>query len=143
MDLFPPSGKEWKEDTAVGIRHADHVASSIRKKLSLTLPTNGFLSVGIVRSRTQATEFKLFVIRIRDSYFRSWTSAHGLCALYTALQNVGERLGPGRVTKLCSVVVGPTRTFKYGLHRQILPARSRIVFSIFISPCPLQLISKL
>jgi hypothetical protein len=41
----------WKaENTAVGIRHADHVASSIRKKLAITSPTSGGRSVGIVRS---------------------------------------------------------------------------------------------
>jgi hypothetical protein len=45
------------ENTAVGISHADHVASSIRKKLAITLPTSGGRSVGIVRSRTQAMEF--------------------------------------------------------------------------------------
>jgi hypothetical protein len=41
------------------ICHADHVAPSIRKKLALTSPTSGCLSVGIVGSRTQATEFSL------------------------------------------------------------------------------------
>jgi hypothetical protein len=45
------------EDTAVGIRHADHVAPSIRKKLAITSPTSGGRSVGIVRSRTQTMEF--------------------------------------------------------------------------------------
>jgi hypothetical protein len=48
------------ENTAVGIRDADHVAPSIRKKLALTLQTSGGRSVGIVRSRTQATEFSFF-----------------------------------------------------------------------------------
>jgi hypothetical protein len=59
-------GATWKkssgcgleiENMAVGICHADHVASSIRKKLALISPTSGGRSVGIVRSRTQATEF--------------------------------------------------------------------------------------
>jgi hypothetical protein len=45
------------ENTAVGIRHADHVAPSIRKKLAITSPTSGGRSVGIVRSRTQTMEF--------------------------------------------------------------------------------------
>jgi hypothetical protein len=46
------------ENTAVEIRHADHVAPSIRKKkLAITSPTIGGHSVGIVRSRTQTTEF--------------------------------------------------------------------------------------
>jgi hypothetical protein len=45
------------ENTAVGIRHADHVTPSIRKKLAITLPTSGGRSVGIVRSRSQIMEF--------------------------------------------------------------------------------------
>jgi hypothetical protein len=45
------------ENTAVGIRHADHVAPSIRKKLAITSPTIGGRLVGIVRSWTQAMEF--------------------------------------------------------------------------------------
>jgi hypothetical protein len=39
------------ENTAVGIRHADHVTFSIRKKLVITSPASGGRSVGIVRSR--------------------------------------------------------------------------------------------
>jgi hypothetical protein len=39
------------ENTAVGIRHADHVAPSIRKKFAITSLTIGGRSVGIVRSR--------------------------------------------------------------------------------------------
>jgi hypothetical protein len=45
------------EKTAVGIRHADHVAPLYPQKLALTSPTSGSRSVGIVRSRTQTTEF--------------------------------------------------------------------------------------
>jgi hypothetical protein len=44
------------ENTAVGIRHTDHVAL-YPQKLALTSPTLGGRSVGIVRSRTQATGF--------------------------------------------------------------------------------------
>jgi hypothetical protein len=43
--------------SAVGIRHADHVAYSIHKKLALTSLTSGSRSVGTVRLRTEATEF--------------------------------------------------------------------------------------
>jgi hypothetical protein len=39
------------ENTAVGIRHADHVAP-LRKNLALTSLTSGGRSVGIVRLRT-------------------------------------------------------------------------------------------
>jgi hypothetical protein len=52
------------ENTAVGIRHADHVVSSIRKKFALASPTSGGRSVGIVRSRTQVTEFGFCVYTI-------------------------------------------------------------------------------
>jgi hypothetical protein len=56
---------------AVGIRHADHVAPSIRKKLALTSLTSGGCSVGIVRLRIEATEFSfcylyLFCLENRD-----------------------------------------------------------------------------
>jgi hypothetical protein len=50
----------WKaENTAIGIRYAEHVAPSNCKKLALTLPTRDGSPVGIVRSRAQATEFVL------------------------------------------------------------------------------------
>ena len=42
---------------AVGIRCADHVTPLYPQKLALTSPTGGGRSVGIVRSRTKATEF--------------------------------------------------------------------------------------
>jgi hypothetical protein len=48
------------ENTAIGIRHADHVAPSIRKKLAITSPTSGGRSVGIVRSQTQTMEFYIY-----------------------------------------------------------------------------------
>ena len=40
----------------MGIRCADHVTPLYRQKLALTSPTGGGRSVGIVRSRTKATE---------------------------------------------------------------------------------------
>jgi hypothetical protein len=48
------------ENTAVGNRHANHVAPSIRKKLAITSPTSGVRSVGMVRSRTQTMEFSFW-----------------------------------------------------------------------------------
>jgi len=45
--------------TAVGTRCADHVTLLYPQKLALTSPTGGGRSVGIVRSRTKATEFSL------------------------------------------------------------------------------------
>jgi hypothetical protein len=49
------SGLE-SENTAVGIRHADHVVSLYPQMLTLTSSTSGGCSVGIVRSYTKATE---------------------------------------------------------------------------------------
>ena len=43
--------------TAVGIRCADHVTPLYPQKLALPSPTGGGRSVGIVRVRTEATEF--------------------------------------------------------------------------------------
>ena len=46
----------------MGIRCADHVTPLYPKKLALTLPTGGGRSVGIVRSRTKATELFFVVV---------------------------------------------------------------------------------
>jgi hypothetical protein len=40
--------------------HADYATPLYPQKLALTSPTSGRRSVGIVRSRTQATEFSLW-----------------------------------------------------------------------------------
>jgi hypothetical protein len=44
------------DNTAVGIRHADHVAL-YQQRLALSSPSSGGGSIGIVLSRTQAMEF--------------------------------------------------------------------------------------
>jgi hypothetical protein len=46
--------------TAVGTRCADHVTPLYPQKLAQTSPIGGGRSVGIVRSRTKATEFFFF-----------------------------------------------------------------------------------
>jgi hypothetical protein len=51
--------------TAAGIRCADHVTPLYPQKLALTSPTGGGCSVGIVRSRTKATEFS-FLVQNKD-----------------------------------------------------------------------------
>jgi hypothetical protein len=65
------SGLEIRE-YALGIRHSDHVAPLYPQKLALTSPTRCGRSVGIVRSRTQATEFVFYGItedvRVLSSY---------------------------------------------------------------------------
>jgi hypothetical protein len=50
------------ENTAVGIRHADHVV--FPQKLAITSPTIGGRSVGIVRLRTQTMEFLLHAYNV-------------------------------------------------------------------------------
>jgi hypothetical protein len=47
----------------LGIRHADHVATS-PQKLALTSPISGGRSVGIVRSRTLAKEYTIIFVLI-------------------------------------------------------------------------------
>ena len=53
------SDPENRDLTAVGIRSADYVTPLYPQKLALTSRTGGGRSVGIVRSRTKATEFFL------------------------------------------------------------------------------------
>jgi hypothetical protein len=57
LDIKVAAPVSKTENTAVGIRHADHVALYICKKLAITSPTSGGRSAGIVRSRTQAMEW--------------------------------------------------------------------------------------
>jgi hypothetical protein len=54
------------ENTAVGIRHTDHVAPFIHQKLAITSPTSGGHSVGIVRPRTQTMEFFCITLDYQD-----------------------------------------------------------------------------
>jgi hypothetical protein len=53
---------EETEITAVGIRRADHRDTFYLQKLALTWPTSGGRSVGIVCSRTKATELLLLFL---------------------------------------------------------------------------------
>ena len=48
----------------MGIRCADHVTPLYPQKLALTSPTGGGRFVGIVRSRTKATEFIIFIFYV-------------------------------------------------------------------------------
>jgi hypothetical protein len=64
------SGLESRE-YGLGIRHADHVAPSIRKKLALTSLTSGGHSVGIVRLRIEATEFFFSSYLISESVLKN------------------------------------------------------------------------
>jgi hypothetical protein len=64
------------ENTTVGIRHADHVAPSIRKKLALTSLTSGGRSVGIVLAcRLRPRSFFFVLVDVKDPTL-SRQSAH-------------------------------------------------------------------
>ena len=52
----------------MGIRCANHVIPLYPQKLALTSPTDGGRSVGMVRSRTKATEFSLVYVCILCMY---------------------------------------------------------------------------
>jgi hypothetical protein len=56
------------ENTAAGIRHAEHVAPLYPPKLALTSPTSGGRSVGIVCSRTKAMELLFTIITRAQDY---------------------------------------------------------------------------
>jgi hypothetical protein len=49
------------DNTAVGIRRADYATSLYPLKLAVTSPTSSGRSVGIIRSRTQATDVLLIL----------------------------------------------------------------------------------
>jgi hypothetical protein len=59
------------ENTAVGIRHADHWHPLSAKELAFASPTSGGRSVGIVRSRTQSMELFSYMCN-KLSFFLSF-----------------------------------------------------------------------
>jgi hypothetical protein len=60
----------WEtEITAIGILHADHATPLYPEKLALTLLTSGDRSVGIVRSRSKATELFLLLLVVVINFF--------------------------------------------------------------------------
>jgi hypothetical protein len=55
------SGLENREYGCKGVRHADYATHLYPQKFALTLSTSGGRSVGIVHSRTKATELLLVI----------------------------------------------------------------------------------
>ena len=66
---------------ATGIHCADHATPLYPQKLALTSPTGGGCSVGIVRSRTKATEFSLFVALVKQD-------VKGLCCVMLSVASL-------------------------------------------------------
>ena len=86
--------------TAVGTRCADHVTPLYPQKLALTSPTGGGRSVGIVRVRTNATEFRVFIYSpffpSKCSFFHN-SNVFGSCIihiLYTGCAKIKKKIIP-------------------------------------------------
>jgi hypothetical protein len=62
------------------------VASSIRKKLAITLPTSGGRSVVIVRSQTQTMELSFLIVSHRATEFVVLYGILNLTAIRTGLR---------------------------------------------------------
>jgi hypothetical protein len=54
------------ENTAMGIRRADYTIALHSQKLAIISLTSGGRSVGIVRSRTQATQFSFTISAVEN-----------------------------------------------------------------------------
>ena len=67
--------------TAVGTRCADHMTPLYPQKLALTSPTGGGRSVGIVRVRTEATEFSFSLVY---SITLRWHLSPAVCCMLSA-----------------------------------------------------------
>ena len=78
----------------MGTRCADHVTPLYPQKLALTSPTGGGRSVGIVRSRTKATEFSF---SFSFSCLYSWLITHVFCYFTQWRVNLA-----GILTSVCS-----------------------------------------
>ena len=103
--------------TAVGTSYADHVTPLYPQKLALTSPTGGGRSVGIVRSRTKATEFSLVSVKIYEVILMVTvniiqTSSVLLIFVFFFLQEVAETTGkPRKMTIHLNTSHGSVRIF--------------------------------
>ena len=78
--------------TAVGTRCADHATPLYPQKLALTSPTGGGRSVGIVRSRTKATEF-FFIVQFCIVLLNPrWTDVIHYCPCIPVVRESGLSL---------------------------------------------------
>ena len=91
--------KQWLRSrkqrlTAVGIRCADHVTPLYPQKLALTSPTGGGRSVGIVRSRTKATDFFLVSHEPGVACLKTRVYWHRICEYFSRVFSTPHKLAP-------------------------------------------------
>jgi hypothetical protein len=73
LKFFSATPAKKTEITALGIRHANHVTPLYPQKLALASPTSGGRTVGVVCSRTDATEFVFFFgTALPDPHVHCW-----------------------------------------------------------------------
>jgi hypothetical protein len=95
------------EIMAVGIRHAKPSGNLYPQKLTLTLPTSGGSSDSIVPSRTQVTEFVVFVLfdpRFSTIHY-SLPPSH-LTSLSEILTTSLTKLASGPIQLYCPCITG-------------------------------------
>ena len=100
----------------MGIRCADHVTPLYLQKLALTSPTGGSHSVGILHSRTKATEFFFFY---STCFGRPSRPSTGVQKTVTAASGTGHS--------------NSAKTF---LQRGLIKPRRRKVFAPLLRPVP-------
>jgi hypothetical protein len=66
FDIKVAAPVQKTENTALEIRHSDHVAP-LSANLAITSPTSGARSGGVVRSLTQTMEFSLVLANLSGS----------------------------------------------------------------------------
>ena len=71
VQILPPGTSDFLP--SIISQCADHVTPLYPQKLALSSPTGGGRSVGIVRSRTKATEFSLVFSFIISQWLRTHT----------------------------------------------------------------------
>ena len=74
----------------MGNRYADHVTPLYPQKLALTSPTGGGRSVGIVHSRTKATEFSLVYCHALSMDSFTWGIRNNIYEIFVVLDKVGN-----------------------------------------------------
>ena len=101
----------------MGTRCADHVTPLYPQKLALTSPTGGGRSVGIVRSRTKATEFSLVLVFEVPEMFLEPNSelAAGLSDVLHTACGASQLVYSTVIIFTSSVLVPCCQKFSYGV----------------------------